>query len=113
MPLFICEVVIMANTNRDLFITFNVKTSSVSGENFNFYITDKKTSNFFVQLVTGVTSNAFISKYTTLENASNYELILNIIKPNNEVLQLIGTLMNEKDSIYQFDLKKLQLKEIK
>jgi hypothetical protein len=95
----------MANTNRDLFMTFNVKKSTVTGGGFSFYITDKNTSNFFVQLITNVETNSFITKYVTLETASDYSLILQVVKPNKELMEVEGQLMDEKNAIYQFNLK--------
>lgn len=95
----------MANTNRDLFMTFNVKKSTVTGGGFSFYITDKNTSNFFVQLITDVETNSFITKYVVLEQASDYRLVLQVVKPNKELIEIEGQLMDDKNAIYQFNLK--------
>ena len=92
------------NTNRDILMTVDVKTSKVSGGRFSFYITDKNTSNFFVRLVMSMSTNALISNYVTLEKASNYRLELFIIKPDNRLLQIDAELMDEQNALFQFNL---------
>lgn len=93
------------NTNRDLFMTFNAKNSSITGGGFSFYITDKNTSNFFVQVISDIETNAFITKFVSLQKASNYRLVLQIVKPNRELIEVEGELMDEKSAVYQFNLK--------
>lgn len=98
----------MSNTNRDLLMQVDVKNSSVKGGGFNFYITDKNTSNFFVQLVIDMSTNPVIHKYVAIENASDYKLILKCIKPNGQLLSIEGTLMNEEESLFQYNLTEEQ-----
>ena len=92
------------NTNRDILMTVDVKTSKVSNGGFSFYITDKNTSNFFIRLVMSMSTNALISNYVTLEKASNYRLELFIIKPDNRLLQIDAELMDEQNALFQFNL---------
>ena len=94
----------MANTNRDILMTLDVKTSKVSGGGFSFFVTDQNTSNFFVRLVMSMSANAIISQYVSLEQASNYQIKLYIIKPNNSLISINGTLMDEKNALFQFNL---------
>lgn len=94
----------MANTNRDILMTVDVKNSKITGGGFNFYVTDKNTSNFFVRLVMSMSLNTLISSYVTLENATNYQLKLYIIKPDNNLVEINGTLMDEKNALFQFNL---------
>jgi hypothetical protein len=94
----------MANTNRDILMTIDVKTSKVSGGGFSFFVTDQNTSNFFVRLVMSMSTNAIISQYVTLEKANSYQVRLFIIKPNNNLIAIDGTLMNEKNALFQFNL---------
>ena len=94
----------MANTNRDILMTIDVKTSKVSGGGFSFFVTDQNTSNFFVRLVMSMSTNAIISQYVSLEQASNYQIKLYIIKPNGSLISIDGTLMDEKNALFQFNL---------
>lgn len=98
----------MSNTNRDLLMQVDVKNSAIKGGGFNFYITDKNTSNFFVQLVIDMSTNPVIHKYVAIENASDYKLILKCIKPNGQLLSIEGTLMNEEESLFQYNLTEEQ-----
>ena len=76
----------MSNTNRDYAIIYDVKNSSLTlSRPLVFYITDKNTSNIFVRLVTKISVDDGIDKYTDIENASNYVLTMRIVKPSNEV----------------------------
>lgn len=93
------------NINRDYLVSIDVKNSSVSKENLNFYITDKKTSNIYVQLVINMSTNNYISKFVVLEEASNYQTQLNIVKPNNEPKTVKGELLDEENAIFLFDLE--------
>ena len=91
-----------SNINRDYLIKLNVKTSSYQAPNIYFYNTDKATSNIYVQLIVHET----LLDVTAIEQASNYRIKVNIIKPNNVVKTLYGTLVNEEDSIFEFNLPK-------
>lgn len=96
----------MSNTNRDYAIVYDIKNSSlVSSRPLVFYITDENTSNIFVRLVTRISVGDGIDQYTDIENASNYALIMRIIKPNGEVKSIVAV-QHEPESIFQFDLTK-------
>lgn len=89
-----------SNINRDYLIKLNVKTSTYQAPNIYFYNTDVATSNIYVQLIVHET----LLEVTPIEQASNYRIKVNIIKPNNVVKTLYGTLVNEEDSIFEFNL---------
>ena len=75
----------MANINKDYIITVDVKKASVKYSSaMTFYITDKKTSNIFCQLVINESNNELIKKYAPIENASDFNILLRVVKPNNE-----------------------------
>lgn len=93
------------NINRDYLLTVDVKSSSVSTQNLKFYITDNKTSNIFVQLMINMSTNDLIKNLVILEDASNYNLELKIIKPNNEPKRVKGVLLDEANAIFLFDLE--------
>lgn len=93
------------NINRDYLVSIDVKNSTVNKENLVFYITDKKTSNIYVQLVINMSTNNYISKFVVLEEASNYQTQLNIVKPNNEPKTVMGQLLDEENAIFLFDLE--------
>ena len=96
----------MSNANRDYAIVYDIKNSSlVSSRPLVFYITDENTSNIFVRLVTRITVGDGIDQYTDIENASDYALIMRIIKPNGEVKSIVAV-QHEPESLYQFDLTK-------
>ena len=86
----------------------DVKSSSLTGGGFTFYITDKNTSNFFVKLVINMSTNPNINRYVVLEEASNYRLILKCKKPNGELLSIDGQLMNEAEALFQYNLTQAQ-----
>lgn len=98
----------MANTNRDLLMQVDVKSSSLTGGGFNFYITDKNTSNFFVKLVINMSTNPNISRYVALEEASNYRLILKCKKPNGQLISIEGELKNEEEALFHYNLTQEQ-----
>lgn len=89
-----------SNINRDYLIKLNVKTSTYQAPSIYFYNTDVATSNIYVQLIIHET----LLEVTPIEQASNYRIKVNIIKPNNVVKTLYGTLVNEEDSIFEFNL---------
>ena len=89
-----------SNINRDYLIKLNVKTSTYQAPSIYFYNTDVATSNIYVQLIVHET----LLDVTPIEQASNYRIKVNIIKPNNVVKTLYGTLVNEENSIFEFNL---------
>lgn len=93
------------NINRDYLVKLDIKSSSIFGDTLKFYITDDKTSNIFVQLLINMSDNPIINKFVILENASDYKMTLNIVKPNNEPKSIEGRLLNEEEAIFLFDLK--------
>lgn len=95
----------MANTNKEYIITVDVKKASVKySSSMAFYVTDKKTSNIFCQLVVNESKNELINKYAPIENSSDYKITLRVIKPNNEPKELEFTLLNQRDAFFMVDL---------
>ena len=94
----------MSNTNRDYTIIYDIKNSTlILSRPLVFYITDKNTSNIFVRLTTKTNIGGGVDQYTDIENASNYILILRVIKPNDEVMN-IRAIQRKPESIFEFDL---------
>ena len=61
----------MAIINRDYLVVVDVRQSTI---NFNkdkiiFYITDKNTSNIFVNLATNMSDNEYVDNYVSIEDA--------------------------------------------
>ena len=95
----------MANINKDYIITVDVKKASVKYSSaMTFYITDKKTSNIFCQLVINESNNELIKKYAPIENASDFNILLRVVKPNNEFKEIEFTLLNQLDAFFMVDL---------
>ena len=95
----------MRNTNRDYFITLNAKTGAVSTtNNIRFCVTDKNTSNIFCQLIFSETNNSIINSYAPNEHADDYNIILRIIKPNNEPKVTQFQILNASSFVYYVDL---------
>lgn len=94
----------MANFNREYVITVDIKNATVSAPSMQFYITDIKTSNIFVQLVVNESKSELIKKYAPAENANSYSIKLRIIKPNNDPKDIDFTLLNEVESFFYVDL---------
>lgn len=93
------------NLNKGYFLTVDVKRSTVTiPSDFRFYITDKKTSDLYVQLLINEQPNSVIKNYVGLEEASNYRLTLNIVKPNNEPKAITGKLIDKDNAIFYYDL---------
>ena len=90
----------MSNINRDYTIVLDVKSSTFTAPNIYFYNTDVNTSNIYVQLVIKET----LLNVTPIDNATNYKIKVSIIKPNNVVKVVNGTLVNEERSIFEFNL---------
>ena len=95
------------NINRDYLIINDVKKSNVKLDNGSmfFYITDKNTQNIFVNLVINVSKNDLIQKYANIENAEDYTLMMNIVKPDNTYKIIEGKLHDKEKAIFEFDLK--------
>ena len=95
------------NINRDYLIINDVKKSSITLNNGSmfFYITDKNTQNIFVNLVINVSDNELIQKYANIENAEDYTLTMNIVKPDNNCKIIEGKLHDKEKAIFEFDLK--------
>lgn len=95
----------MANTNKEYIITVDTKKATVKySSSMSFYITDKKTSNIFCQLVINESKNELINRYAPIENSSDYKITLRVIKPNNEPKELEFTLLNQHDAFFMVDL---------
>ena len=95
------------NINRDYLIINDVKKSNIRLDNGSmfFYITDKNTQNIFVNLVINVSNNDLIQKYANIENAEDYTLAMNIVKPDNTYKIIEGKLHDKEKAIFEFDLK--------
>ena len=95
------------NINRDYLIINDVKKSNITLDNGSmfFYITDKNTQNIFVNLVINVSKNDLIQKYANIENAEDYTLTMNIVKPDNTYKIVEGKLHDKENAIFEFDLK--------
>lgn len=95
----------MANLNRDYLITLDVKTSKLDlSRNLEFFITDRRTMNVFVKLVISMTTNPLYKRYAELENASNFQVFMNILKPNKEMLSIEAYLHSEEEALFELDL---------
>lgn len=97
----------MAIINRDYLLIVDVRQSNI---NFNkdkimFYITDKNTSNIFVNLATNISDNDYVDNYVSIEDAQNYKVTMNIVKPDNTYKIIEGTLLDEKEALYEFNLE--------
>lgn len=90
----------MSNINRDYTIILDVKSGTFTAPTMYFYNTDVNTSNIYVQLVIKET----LLNVTPIDNATDYKIKVSIIKPNNIVKVVNGTLVNEEQSIFEFDL---------
>ena len=94
----------MKNINKDYLVTIDVTTGKVICKNMYFTITDRHTCNIFFQLVFPSGKDSFITKYAPVENAEVYNLVLRIIKPNNDFIEEEVTLLSQEDSFYEIDL---------
>ena len=94
------------NINRDYLIINDVKKSNVQLKNDNifFYITDENTQNIFVNLVINTSNSNIIGKYVNIENAEDYTLTMNIVKPDNTYKIIEAKLHSKEDAIFEFDL---------
>ena len=89
-----------SNINRDYLLKLNVKTGTYQAPTIYFYNTDISTSNIYVQLIVHET----LLDVTPIEQAENYKIKVNIIKPNNMIKVVNGELVNAVDSIFEFNL---------
>lgn len=95
----------ITNLNRDYLIKINVKEATIDVPKMTFWNTDKKTSNMFVQLVINMSTNELISQYVTVQNATDYKITLNVIKPKTKQYKTIeATLLNEEKALFEIDL---------
>lgn len=95
----------ITNLNRDYLIKINVKEATIDVPKMTFWNTDKKTSNMFVQLVINMSENELIENYVTIENATDYKITLNVIKPKtNQYRTFEATLLNEEKALFEIDL---------
>ena len=94
------------NINRDYLIINDVKKSNVQLTNNNifFYITDKNTQNIFVNLVINTSNSSLITKYANIENAEDYTLTMNIVKPDNTYKIIDAKLHSKEEAIFEFNL---------
>ena len=88
------------NINRDYLVVLNVKNGNIASPKMYFYNTDINTSNIYVQLV--IKEN--LLNVSPIENATDYKIKVNIVKPNNVIKIIDGALVNEEESIFEFDL---------
>ena len=96
----------ITNLNRDYLIKINVKEATIDVPKMTFWNTDKKTSNMFVQLVINMSTNELISQYVTVQNATDYKITLNVIKPKTKQYKTIeATLLNEEKALFEIDLQ--------
>lgn len=95
----------ITNLNRDYLIKINVKEATIDAPKMTFWNTDKKTSNMFIQLVINMSKNELIKNYVTIENATDYKITLNVIKPKtNQYRTFEATLLNEEKALFEIDL---------
>lgn len=95
----------ITNLNRDYLIKINVKEATIDVPKMTFWNTDKKTSNMFVQLVINMSENELIKNYVTIENATDYKIKLNVIKPKtNQYRTFEAKLLNEEKALFEIDL---------
>ena len=90
----------MSNINRDYLIILDVKSGEVDSPNIYYFNTDKNTSNLYVQMVIKETS----IEATPIDNATDYSIKANILKPNMVGKIVEGNLVNEAKAIYEFKL---------
>lgn len=88
------------NINRDYLIVLDVKSGEVDSPNIYYFNTDKNTSNLYVQMVMRETT----VDVNPIENAADYSIKANILKPNLVAKEVEGTLVNPGKAIYEFTL---------
>lgn len=84
------------NTNRDFLVIVDCKNGTVVEKRpIRFFNTDRNVSNLFIKLVIPIYVENDVVEYAELENASDYEVTLNVITPNNELKTIKSTLLSE------------------
>ena len=84
------------NTNRDFLVIVDCKNGTVVEKRpIRFFNTDRNVSNLFIKLVIPIYVENDVVEYAELENASDYEVTLNVIAPNNELKTIKSTLLSE------------------
>ena len=97
----------LRNINRDYLITVDTKDATIkTPKDMSFCITDIKTSNIFCQLVVNESDSKYVRKNTPVENASDYRVLLRVIKPNNEPKEISFELIEEleDEAFFMVDL---------
>lgn len=95
----------MSNLNRDYLIKINVKEGNIEVPKMTFWNTDKKTSNMFIKLVINMSDNELIKNYVTVQNATDYKVTLNVVKPKSNLYKTIeADLLNETEALFGIDL---------
>ena len=95
------------NINKDCLVEINARTATLTAGNLAFYITDKNTSNIFFKLTfrnpEDNPNSLLINDYVP-EESEEYDLILRIIKPNNEPVEMTLEPLDYKNNYYYIDL---------
>lgn len=95
----------MSNLNRDYLVKINIKEGNIETPKMVFWNTDKKTSNMFIKLVINMSENELIKQYVTVQNATDYKVILNVIKPKSKNWKTLeADLLNESEALFSIDL---------
>ena len=91
------------NTNRDFLVIVDCKNGTVVEKRpIRFFNTDRNVSNLFIKLVIPIYVENDVVEYAILENASDYEVTLNVIAPNNELKTIKSTLLS-RELIFTID----------
>lgn len=91
------------NTNRDFLVIVDCKNGTVVEKRpIRFFNTDRNVSNLFIKLVIPIYVENDVVEYAELENASDYEVTLNVITPNNE-LKIIKSTLLSRELIFTID----------
>ena len=101
----------MANINKNHIMRIDMGNATLNGGGFSFYITDKNTSNLFVELVVNTSNNPLIGKFVAIEQASDYMVTLVMIKPDKEILYIDGELL-EEERLFHFNFSREELNQI-
>ena len=84
------------NTNRDFLVIVDCKNGTVVEKRpIRFFNTDRNVSNLFIKLVIPIYVENDVVEYAELENASDYEVTLNVITPSNELKTINSTILSE------------------
>ena len=95
----------MKNVNRDYLIEVDAKTAAItpSPKELKFYVTDINTSNIFFRLTINDTNTDFTN--APFQNASDYDLILRVLKPGDKHLETKAELLHKNSNFFVADLK--------